>query len=133
MWQLLLFIIILIVFQKLSKTLQQQQEQQQRESGEEKIGDLFKTLGFPLPEEIPPKPEWKKPEEPLIVKRKVKKPEVKITELKPLKPELPPEEAEVLKEEELAFPQDKLEQGIILSEILGPPKAYQIRRGGGIG
>lgn len=132
MWQLILLFIFIILLQRLSKTLQEQPRRgQQGEVSRKKIEDLFQILGFPLPEEIPPKPE--RPKEPIIVKRKTKKPEVEIAELKPAKIEPLPEQVEKTKEGLPTFSQDKLQEGIILSVILGPPKAHQIRRSGEIG
>ena len=135
MWRFLLFIIFIILIQKLSKALQEQQKEQQKETTKEKVEDIFQTLGFPLPEEIPPEPKPVRPKEPAIIKKEIKKPEpeIKIPEFKP--PEIIPEpkQIEEAKEELPTFSTDKLVEGIVLSVILGPPKAYQIRRGGGIG
>ena len=133
MWQFLIFIMFILLLQKFSKNLEEQRKQQEEETKEEKIGDLFQTLGFPLPEETPPRPEWKMPKEPAIVKKEIKRPEAEIAELKPEKIETPIKQIEEAEEELPTFSEDKLQEGIILSEILGPPKAYQIRRGGGIG
>ncbi len=136
MWRFLLFVIFIILIQRLTRVLQEQQKEEQREPAKEKINELFKTLGFPLPEETPPEPKSERlesPKEPVIVKKEIKKPEVEIAEFKPTKIEPPPKRTEEEEEELPAFSTDKLEEGIVLSEILGPPKAYQIRRGGGIG
>ena len=134
MWQLFLFLILIIVFHKLSKVLQEQQEQQQKKSGEGKVRELFQTLGFPLPEETVPLP---KPQKPRPGKQeKIWKPaeeDAKLELTQPAKLQLPSEPVEKTEREPIVFYRDKLEEGIILSEILGPPKAYQIGRGGGIG
>jgi hypothetical protein len=132
-WQFLIFIIFILLLRKASRTLEEQRKEQQKEPTEEEIKNLFQTLGFPPPQEIPPEPKPERAEEPVIVKKEIKKPEVKIAELKPAKIKPPPKQVEEAKEELLTFSQDKLEEGIILSEILGPPKAYQIRRSGEIG
>ena len=133
MWQFLIFIIFILLLQRLSKNLEEQRRQQQEEEKEEKIKDFFQTLGFPLPEEIPPKPKPEEPKEPAVIKKEIKKPEAGIAELKPEKVEPRGKEIEEDEEELPTFSEDKLEEGIILSAILGPPKAHQIRRGGGIG
>lgn len=132
MWQLLLFIIFFFLIQKFSKTLEEQQKKEERKPAEERMKDLLETLGFPFPQEIPPQPKKERPEEPVIVRKEIKKPEVKIIELKPAKLEPPPERVEETKEGLPTFSQDKLEEGIILSVILGAPRAYQIRRRGRI-
>ena len=127
MFRFLLFITFLILIQKLIKTLQEQQKEQ-KEPSEEETKDYFQSLEFPTPEEIPSEPKQEKLEklkEPVIAKREIKRPEIKIAEFKPTRIEVPPKQAE---EELPTFSQDKLEEGIILSAILGPPKAYQIRR-----
>ena len=124
MFRFLLFITFLILIQKLIKTLQEQQKEQ-KEPSEEETKDYFQSLGFPPPREIPPQPKPERPKEPVIAKREIKRPEIKIAEFKPTRIEVPPKQAE---EELPTFSQDKLEEGIILSAILGPPKAYQIRR-----
>lgn len=116
MWRLLLFLIFIILFQRFSKALQEQQEKQQKEE-----------------QEIPPQPKPEKPKKPVIIKREIKRPEVEIAEFRPTRIELPPKQTEEAKEQLPTLSTDKLEEGIILSEILGPPKAHQIRRGGGIG
>ena len=133
MFRFLIFLIFIIFIQRLFKTLQEQQREQPKEPAEEEIKNYFQTLGFPAPEEIPPEPKLERPKQPPIVKEEDRKPQVKLAELKPAKIEPQPEQIEKPKEELLSFSTDKLEQGIILSAILGPPKAYQIRRGGGIG
>jgi hypothetical protein len=134
MFRFLLFLIFIILIQRLLKTLQEQKKQQQEEAGKDKFEDIFQTLGFPFPQEVTPEPEPEKPKQPSVVKMEIKKPEIKIPELKSVKIEAPRKEiTEEVKEELLALSEDKLEEGIVLSEILGLPKAYQIRRGGGIG
>ena|GEM_PF-1281398 len=133
MFRFLTFLIFIILIQRLIKTLQGQQKKQ-TEPTEEEIKNYFQSLGFPPPRELPLKPKPEKPKQPSIVKREIKKPEVRIPELKLARVEAP--QKEIIEEADAELPtfsEDKLEEGIILSEILSPPKAYQIRRGGGIG
>lgn len=113
----ILFMFILQIF--LTKAAKKQRE---LPSSEEEIGDIFETLGFPKP-----------PVQPKRVEPEIIKPQV---------PEeiIPPEEIKkvpaILAEETKKEPylsRETLEEGIVLSVILGPPKAYQICRGGGIG
>jgi hypothetical protein len=133
MFRFLTFLIFIILIQRLIKTLQGQQKEQP-EPTEDEIKDYFQNLGFPPPRELPLKPKPEISKQPSIVKREIKKAEVKISEVKPEKIEAAPKEiTEEAKEELPTFSEDKLEEGIILSEILSPPKAYQMRRGGGIG
>ena len=134
MWQLLLFIIFIILIQKLNKGLKEQGQQERRKpsSSEETLKDIFQTMGFPLPEELPTKPKPEKPKKP-VIKKTAREPEIKITQQESAKLETLAAPLEETTEELLALSQDKLEQAIILTEILSPPKAYQIRRGGGIG
>ena len=133
MWRFLLFIIFIILIQRLSKSLQEQQKEQQKEEAEDRIENLFQTLGFPLPEKVPPQPKPEKPKEPPVKKKDTKRPEVITTQFKP--PEIKPQsnQLEETQEELVTFSTDKLTEGVILAVILGSPKAYQIRRGGGIG
>ena len=133
MLRFLTFLIYIILIQKLLKNLQEQQKEQQKQPTEQEIKDYFQTLGFPPPEETPPEPEPERPKQPVIAKQEIKKPELEIVEPKSVKIEPQFQEIEESQEELLTFSTDKLEEGIILSEILGLPKAYQIRRGGGIG
>ena len=132
MWQFLTFIIFIILIQKLVKTLQEQQKEQ-KEPTEEELRNYFQTLGLPLPEEIPPEPKPKRPKQPAIAKKEIKEPEIKVAELEPVKIEPLPKQAEEPEEELVTFSTDKLEEGIVLSVILGPSKANQTRRSGGIG
>jgi hypothetical protein len=132
MFRFLTFLIFIILIQKLLKTLQEQQKQQP-EPTEKEIKDYFQNLGFPPPEELPAEPSREMLKQPVIVKEEIKQPGPK-PELKPVKAEAPQKEIiEETKQEWLVFSEDKLEEGIILSEILSPPKAYQICRDGGIG
>ena len=128
----ILFILLLILLHKLNKSIKEQQGRQEEEPSEEEIRDYFKTLGFPVPEEETPKLKQEKLKEKLIVKREIKTTEKKVADLKPTVTEAPYKPLEETQELP-SLTQDKLEEGIILSEILGPPKAYQSRRGGGIG
>ncbi len=130
MFRFLIFLIFIILIQRLLKTLQEQQKQQQ-EPTEKEIKNYFQALGLPPIKELPPEPRPEKAKQPPI---RIKKPEVKIPELKPVKMKaMHKEMIEETKEELPVFSEDKLEEGIILSAILGPPKAYQIRRSGEIG
>ena len=133
MFRFLIFLIIILLIQKKLKALQERQKQQQEEPTEKEIKHYFQSLGFPPPEEIPSKPKQEKTKEPVIVQKKIKKPEIKIAEIESTKHKLPLKEIEDPKERLPSFLTDKLEEGIILSEILGPPKAYRSCRGGGIG
>ena len=113
MWRFLTFLIFIILIQRLLKSLQEQQKEQKQPT-EEELKNYFQGLGFPPPGEIPaeskPEPKQEKPEQPVIIKKEAKKIEVEIEEVE----ELPD------------FSADKLEQGIVFSAILGPPRAYQI-------
>ena len=135
MFRFLTFLILILLIQRWLKSLQEQQEQQkeQKEPTEKEVKDYFQILGFPPAEELPPKPKLEEPKQPAIVKKQVKKLKEEAIEPKPAEIKFPPEKIEEVEEELLALSTDKLEEGIILSEILGPPKAYQPRRGGGIG
>ena len=133
MFRFLIFLIIILLIQRKLKALQEQQKGQQEAPTEEETKHYFQSLGFPPPEEIPSEPKQEKAKEPVIVQKQIKRPEVKIAELKPIKFKLPPEETEEAEEQLPSYSADKLEEGIILSEILGPPKAYRFCRGGGIG
>jgi hypothetical protein len=132
MFRFLIFLTFIILIQKLLKSLQEQQKEQ-AEPNEEEIRDYFQTLGFPPPREIPPAPKPEKPKKPLIEKKKIKSLEAEFAQVKPVKIKPAPKQTEDREEELSITLRDKLEEGIILSEILGPPKAYQIRRGGGTG
>lgn len=109
MWPFLIFIIFLIVFSYLSKVLEQQQEK-------EKIEKQPSQIGLPLLEEA-------------------RQPKPQIITIKEALPEAVQIQEKIQEEAEEPsyFSMDKLEEGIILSIILGPPKADQLRRGGGIG
>lgn len=133
MWRLLIFIISIILLKRFFESLQKQYEQQQETPGE-KSNNLFETLGFPVVEEIPaqPKPE-QMPKKPVIASREIKKPKLEPIGLKPAKVEPLPKQTEEAKQKLPFRSPDKLKEGIILSAILGPPKAYQLRRGVGIG
>ena len=135
MFRFLTFLILILLIQRWLKSLQEQQEQQkeQEEPTEKEVKDYFQFLGFPPAEELPPKPELEKPKQPAIVKKKVKRIKEEVIEAKPAEIKLAPEKTEEAEELLPALSTDKLQEGIILSEILGPPKAYQTRRGGGIG
>lgn len=137
MGRFLIFIIFLILLRKFVENLQKQQKQEQEEPREKEIDNYFQALGFPPPEEIKPEPKLRlrpeKPKEPVTIKKEIKKTETITPKLKPTQVMPSLEQTEKTKEELLVFSQEKLQEGIILSIILGPPKAYQIRRGGGIG
>ena len=132
MFRFLLFLIFIILIQRMLKTAQEQQKEQ-KEPTKDEIKKYFLTLGFPAPEESQPKPPREKPRQPLIVKKEMKEAGVKIAEPKPKKAKPIIKQEEEAEERLPIFSRDKLEEGIILSEILGPPKAYRICRGGGIG
>ena len=95
--------------------------------------EIFRSFSFPLAQkqyEAPkPKPKVKKlppAKKPTQIEfkdapRYKRAPEPAL--VKPIKEEVPA----------LVFSLDKLEEGIILAEILGPPKAYQFCRGVGTG
>lgn len=148
MQQLIIFIIFIILFQWLSKAIHKQQEQQQEKeppAGPQKdrrrsgVEELFESLGFSLPEEIPSAPKQEKvvmPQSEINRNVKKRKPEIRLEppKVNPEKDKIPYRQEEEPASSGLPeFSRDKLEEGIILSEILGPPKAYRIRRGGGIG
>ena len=138
MFRFLIFLILIILMQRFIKTLQEQQQKeqqkkQQQEPTEDEVRNYFQILGFPLPEEIPIEPKPERQKEPVITKKEIKKTEVGVSEDKPEKPEPKLKQKEVKKEEVFILSADKLEEGILLSEILAPPKAHQLCRGGGIG
>jgi len=120
MWQFLFFIIFILLIQGLSKILEKETKKRNSEEKpvtEEELEKYFETLGFPTLRI--PKPKREKPPE----KKKEEKVEVPvIKEEKPLlKPEISKIEKKILPE----FLLERLEEGIILSEILGPPKALR--------
>lgn len=122
MWQLLFFIILILLIQGLSKILEKETN---KKEPKEEIEKYFETLGFPTIR-IPPKKE--KPP-----KLEEKKMEAQPPIIKEERPVLKEKISEIKEEISPLFPPGKLEEGIILSEILGPPKASRIRRGGEIG
>ena len=136
MWRFLTFLIFIILIQRLLKSLQEQQKEQKQPT-EQELKNYFQGLGFPREEEIPaeskPEPKPEKPKQPVIVKKEAKELEVETAEPKPVEIEFLPKKAEEVEEELPDFSTDKLEQGIVFSAILGPPKAYKIRRSGEIG
>ncbi len=143
MLRFLLFIIFIILMQRLMKTLQEQQKQQQEEMNNGEFEDIFQVLNIPAPSQpqrqrVPVEQEIQKTEKTAIVKKQIKKaeqetPGAKIDVVTPLQSE----QAENGRTEPYSdglLSGDKIEEGIVLSEILGPPKAYQrIRRSGEIG
>lgn len=105
---------------------------------EEEVEEYFRTIGLP-PQELPTRYEPTRPEVPLPPKRepirpqpaeakrpipKVKAPEIK-KEIK--KEPLLPKEVPVQKIPPLAktLTKEQLQEGIILSTILGPPRAHR--------
>lgn len=89
---------------------------------------ILEALGFPVP--IPPTPSPL----PIPVQRKKNTPHPAISEKKPA-PEIKPSAPAAVKAEEEAMPAplffnpDKLEEGIILSAVLGPPKSSTLLPG----
>lgn len=122
----LIFWLIVISIWLFSNLLKKKQPTADRKP-EEKLKDIFKTLGFPVPE-IPqsqqeniPKPEIK-PSTYIVDKEKELKKVLKEKFKKTV--QTPPEIATAEKEKPpLDFSLDKLKEGIILSVLLGPPKA----------
>ena len=127
----IIFIVVIFIFQALGQVLTKRQKQTtpqgEKPSKGKTIEDILKTLGFPPIEEEPPA-------EVIVEKKKEEKPKIeKAVGGKPQEEEKTvPALAEKLPEKEF-LPLDKLEEAIIYSTIIGPPKAYQIRRGAGIG
>lgn len=87
---------------------------------------LLEALGFPIPTPPP------LPHPPAVEKKPVPHPVV--VEKKPM-PEIKPAAPAAVKAEEEAIPAplffspDKLEEGIILSTVLGPPRSYTLLPG----
>ncbi len=125
--ELIIWLIVMAVFwllpalAKKNKQPPQPQGQASPEKRAELEEKILEALGFPVPKPIP------LPQPPIIVKKKplpvvlAKKPAVGI--------KAPPATAPVKAGEEthpapLIFTPDKLQEGIILSTVLGPPKAH---------
>lgn len=106
----LLFIFILQIF--LTKAAKKQRE---LPSSEEEIGDIFETLGFPKP-----------PVQPKRVEPEIIKPEVLEEIIPSEKIEKPPTVLAEEPKKEMTLSRETLEEGIILSVILGPPRAKEI-------
>jgi hypothetical protein len=94
-------------------------------------GEIFRSFGFP-----PAQQKYEAPKPKITRLPRVKKEtQLELKDAPRYKPAPLPVAAEPIKEEApaLVFSLDKLEEGIILAEILGPPKAYQFCRGVGTG
>lgn len=128
-WLIIIFFWIISLLAKTKKGPQPKEEPYEPtyEPSEEEE-EILETLGLPLP--IPrEKPKEKIEEAPILIQKEEVKPEIEVTPVEPLpKPEISPE----TKPPEF-LSSDKLEEGIILSIILGPPKALTICRGVGTG
>ena len=128
MFRLLIFILIYIIFQKINKSIARQKEKLDRIPEQQPPGGFFTNLQ----PETPPRPQWQQSQKPSIFKKKIAPPQVKVIE--PIKPAIKEfKQIDATEEEVLDLSLERVKEGIILSEILGPPKAYQICRGGGIG
>ena len=93
------------------------------------VKEIFRSFSFPL---APQKYEAPKPKVTKAPRAK-KETQLELEDAPRYKP-APVAAKPVIKEAPaLVFSLDKLEEGIILAEILGPPKAYQFCRGVGIG
>lgn len=128
MWQFLFFIIFILLIQGLFKLLEKEEELEERPTTEEKLKKYFEALGLPI--EVPTSKKEK------ILKKKEEIEEAKPSIIRPSAVEekrpIPTPKIEVEEKILTYFPSEKLEEGIILSEILGPPKSLKIL-GRGVG
>ena len=123
-WRLLLFVLFIILIQKLSKS-QQEQQKQREQPAEEGIKDYFRALGLDLPPEAPREQPLRISDEPQD-KGEDKQPEPESAKGKvPSLDSLSGEEDEEKDSPAFVFSEDRLVQGIILSVVLGRPKAHQ--------
>ncbi|MCM8795917.1 MAG: hypothetical protein NC928_04470 [Candidatus Omnitrophica bacterium] len=119
MWQFLSFLLLIIIMHILLRTREEQKNTQQETKEERRTIWGFPPLEFPLPEPEP-QPKKERPKEiPLAEIKKSKiTPQEKSSSISPsvlsLKPEI---------KAGIDLDKEKLEEAIILSEILGPPKA----------
>jgi len=134
MWQLLFFVIFIFLIQGLSKVLEKETKKRrpQEKPASEEIEEYFESIGFPtirMPVPKKERPAEKKKievEVPAIKEKPVLKPEIpkikeEILSLFSLKPQIPKIKEEILP----LFSLEKIEEGIILSEILGLPKSLR--------
>lgn len=112
-WLIIILIWIFISLLKRTKTIPTKEEPSPPPKEWEEI---LETLGFPIPP---------KPEPPREIKLKLKEAPV-VLETRTEKPPSIKIEEKRAEKEKVAFLTDRWEEGIILSTILGPPKAYQI-------
>jgi hypothetical protein len=91
--------------------------------------EVFRSFSFPLAQQ---KYEAPKPKVTRLPRVK-KETQLELKDAQRYKQAPLPAVAQPIKEVALVFSMDKLEEGIILAEILGPPKAYQFCRGVGTG
>jgi len=130
---LILFVIITLLFvfsNRLRKKIEPPLEKKpQPEEPESEVKEVFKIFGFPLPEEPSEAKEPRKPEAEIVATPPVRREALEKPVLK--KEPLVKEKGEgIVKKEETVLSGDKLQEGIILSAILGPPRARIFWRGG---
>ncbi len=133
MWRFLFFIIFILLIQGLFKLLEKgekEEELEEKPTTEEELKKYFEALGLPV--RVPTSKKEK------IPKKKEEIEEVKPSIIRPsaVEEKRPIPTPKIKTEEEILtyFPSEKLEEGIILSEILGPPKSLKIlSRGVGTG
>lgn len=126
-----LIMILIFIFQGIANILKKQKEKQRQQPIPQEE-EHYEVLPPQEEETIPPLPEeWQeelpevKVEEPIIYQEKVAE---KIVSLEPA---VPYEREELIKIRYMAgLTTEKLKDGIILSTILGPPKAYKFMRRG---
>lgn len=118
------------MMQSLSKLLEKEAKKRRSQEGpvsEEELKDYFENLEFPhreipIPEKRAPLPKVEPPIAPRFPEKIEKRIEAPVAI-----------EAPKIEEKEFELDLEDLEQGIILSEILSPPKAFRSSRSGEIG
>ncbi len=141
--RILILIFIFFMFRKFFQDLKKQTQAAEKETDTDETQRFLTDLGLitPTPSLVksPQIDEEKQPvkQQDVSIEEKIKKPEPEVAKVKPVEVKLtkekeafPPTE---VPEETFDFSQDKVKEGIILSTVLGPPKAYQLCRGGEIG
>jgi len=130
---LILFVIITLLFvfsNRLRKKIAPPLEKKpQPEEPESELKEVFKIFGFPLPEEPTEAKEPTRPEPEIVATPAVRREDLEkpVLEKEPL---VKKKEEGIVKKEETLLSGNKLQEGIILSTILGPPRARIFWRGG---
>ena len=127
--KLLFFIILFLLFRRFSKMLEEQQKQRQEETKQDKLEDILQMLGLPIPgAETPEESQSARPGQ-TAIKRQPIESDLADVSLKPTPAKAEPEKKEKASPGELILSEQTLEEGIILSEILNPPKALLVMPG----